>query len=62
MRFGFPLAQVRRVYLTRVYLTRYVSLTGFLNLLVTYSSKYLVALFHATRTCGIHPSEFSPPR
>jgi hypothetical protein len=46
--------------LTRVYLTRFVPSSGFLNLLTAYSSPYLVALFHATDACGVLPPELSP--
>jgi len=48
------------VYLTRVYLARYVPLSGFLNLLVVFSSNCDVVLFHTTCTHGIRPAELSP--
>jgi hypothetical protein len=60
MRFLFPTARNDLSLLTRVYLTRYVPLSGFLNLLVVYSSHRPEALFHAPNTHGIHPAEFSP--
>jgi hypothetical protein len=51
---------VIRVYLTRACLTRYVPLSGFLNLLAVCSSNHPEALFHAPGTCGVSPPEFSP--
>jgi hypothetical protein len=44
----------------RVYLTRYVPLSGFLNLLAVYTLIHPEALFHAPGTYGVHPSELSP--
>jgi hypothetical protein len=49
-----------QVNLTWVYLTQYVPFTGFLNLLTVYSLNHPAALFHATSTYGVHPTEFSP--
>jgi hypothetical protein len=46
--------------LTRVYLTRYVPLTGFLNLLAAYSSDCAMVLFHTMSTHGICSAELSP--
>jgi hypothetical protein len=54
--------EVLQVYNSRVYLARYVPLTGFLNLLAVYSSKHPEALFHAPGTHGIFPSELSPQK
>jgi hypothetical protein len=61
MRFCLPFsAQTIRVHSTRACLTRYVPLSGFLNLLVAYSSNRPEALFHASDAHGIFPAEFSP--
>jgi hypothetical protein len=61
MRFFFPFsATTIRVHLPRAYLTRYVPLSGFLNLLAGYSSNRLGVLFRTPYTHGIYPSEFSP--
>jgi len=60
MRFLFPTALTIWVHLARVYLTRYVPLTGFLNLLAVSSSDCPMVLFHTMRTHGIRPTEYSP--
>jgi len=52
--------EVTRVHLSRGIQPRYVPLTGFLNLLAIYSSRYPEALFHATGAHGVLPAEFSP--
>jgi hypothetical protein len=46
--------------LPRVCLTRYVPLSGFLNLLAVCSSANREALFHASYAHGVLPSEVSP--
>jgi hypothetical protein len=52
-----PTAHIEsEVHLARVYLARYVPLTGFLNLLGFSSSRNLPALFHAGNAHGISPS------
>jgi len=48
------------VHSTRGYLTRYVPLPGFLNLLAASSSRSLPALFHAGTPLGVHPSGLFP--
>jgi hypothetical protein len=54
-----PLApSVREIYSPRVYLTRFVPPSGFLNLLTAFPSQYLAALFHAADTCGFSLQSF----
>jgi len=60
MRFILPTARSDLSPHTRVYLTRYVPLPGFLNLLVVFSSNHPVVLFHTTGTHGMSSTEFSP--
>jgi hypothetical protein len=61
MRFFFPFnATTVRVHLPWAYLTQYVPLSGFLNLLAAYSSNRFGVLFRTPYAHGIHPSEFSP--
>jgi hypothetical protein len=52
--------EVLQVYNSRVYLARYVPLSGFLNLLAVYTLNCPEALFHAPGTHGVHPAGFSP--
>jgi hypothetical protein len=55
MEFYVPTASsAHGVHLPRVYLTRYIPLAGFLNLLAAYSSAHLAGLFHPADTPGIH--------
>jgi hypothetical protein len=60
--FPSPLApSAWEVYLfAKLCLLRLVPTTGFPNLLTACSSQCLVALFHATGTCGVLPSELFP--
>jgi len=60
---SFPTAHDEsEVHLTRVCLTRYVPLTGFLNLLGLYSSRNLPVLFHTGDAHGISPPGRFPQR
>ena len=54
-----PLAPwVREIHSPRVYLTRFVPPSGFLNLLTAFPSPYLAALFHAADTLGFSLQSF----
>jgi hypothetical protein len=58
---SFPTAlEESEVHSTRVCLPRYVSLTGFFNLLGIYSSRNLPVLFHTGNAHGIPPSGLFP--
>lgn len=62
---GFdPLRRMRQsgAHYSRACLTRYVALSGFLNLLALYFSRRLPALFHAGNAHGVLPSRAFPPR
>jgi len=48
------------VHSARACLTRYVPLSGFLNLLADSSSRSLLALFHASNPLGVHPPGLFP--
>lgn len=58
LRFFLPIARNSSSLLIWVYLSQYVPLLGFLNLLAICSSNCPVALFHATSTCGIPLQSF----
>jgi hypothetical protein len=61
---GFsPLRRMRQsgAHFTRVCLTRYVALSGFLNLLALCFSRRLPALFHAGNAHGVPPFRAFPP-
>jgi len=55
-----PQREAAQVHITRVCLTRYVPLSGFLNLLAVSTSNCPEALFHASGTHGVLPAEPSP--
>jgi hypothetical protein len=52
--------EVIRVYLPWVYLTQYVPLSGFRNLLAVSSSNHPEAFFHASSTHGVFPLRAFP--